>query len=85
MTLQERLRKHAVSLRTNSMPLKNLIPLLNEAADALDSVDYGKIVVPLGYGLRHTVDIHCKEKLKPGGCQLHNLQCGWPACNKVQT
>lgn len=24
----------------------------------------------------------CPEKLKPGGCQLHNLQCGWPACNK---
>lgn len=26
--------------------------------------------------------IRCPEKLKPGGCQLHNLHCGWPACNK---
>lgn len=27
--------------------------------------------------------IYCKEKLQPGGCQLHNLQCGWPACNNA--
>jgi len=26
--------------------------------------------------------IRCPEKLKPGGCQLHNLHCGWPDCNK---
>ncbi len=25
---------------------------------------------------------HCKEKAKPGGCQLHNLQCGYPACDR---
>lgn len=25
---------------------------------------------------------YCPEKLKPGGCQLHNLQCGYPACNQ---
>ncbi len=24
---------------------------------------------------------YCPEKLKPGGCQLHNLHCGYPACN----
>jgi hypothetical protein len=27
---------------------------------------------------------HCSEKRKPGGCQLHNLHCGWPKCNKPQ-
>lgn len=27
--------------------------------------------------------IRCKEKLKPGGCQLHNLHCGWPKCNEA--
>ena len=26
---------------------------------------------------------HCKEKAKPGGCQLHNLQCSYPACDRV--
>lgn len=25
---------------------------------------------------------YCPEKLKPGGCQLHNLHCGYPACNQ---
>lgn len=25
---------------------------------------------------------HCKEKAKPGGCQLHNLQCGYPDCDR---
>jgi hypothetical protein len=24
---------------------------------------------------------YCPEKLKPGGCQLHNLHCGYPKCN----
>lgn len=25
----------------------------------------------------------CKEKAQPGGCQLHNLQCGYPACDSA--
>jgi hypothetical protein len=25
---------------------------------------------------------HCEENLKPGGCQLHNLHCGYPACDR---
>lgn len=25
---------------------------------------------------------HCKEKAKPGGCRLHNLQCGYPVCDR---
>jgi len=29
--------------------------------------------------------IHCPEKLKKGGCQLHNLHCGWPKCNALPT
>ena len=24
---------------------------------------------------------HCPELKKPGGCQLHNLHCGYPKCN----
>lgn len=31
------------------------------------------------------VAIHCPEKRKPGGCQLHNLHCGWPECNKPES
>lgn len=25
---------------------------------------------------------YCAEMKKPGGCQLHNLHCGYPNCNK---
>jgi hypothetical protein len=25
---------------------------------------------------------HCVEKAKPGGCQHHNLQCGYPDCDR---
>lgn len=25
---------------------------------------------------------HCPNHNKPGGCQLHNLQCGWPSCDR---
>lgn len=25
---------------------------------------------------------HCKEKAKAGGCPLHNLQCGYPECDR---
>ncbi len=25
---------------------------------------------------------HCKEKAQPNGCRLHNLHCGYPACDR---
>lgn len=25
---------------------------------------------------------HCEQMKKPGGCQLHNLHCGYPKCNE---
>jgi hypothetical protein len=25
---------------------------------------------------------HCKEKAKPGGCELHNHHCGYPECDR---
>ncbi len=28
---------------------------------------------------------HCKEMKKPNGCQLHNLQCGYPECDRKPT
>ncbi len=27
---------------------------------------------------------HCENHNKPGGCQLHNLQCGYPKCDRKQ-
>lgn len=28
---------------------------------------------------------HCANHAQPGGCQLHNLQCGYPACDRKPT
>lgn len=28
---------------------------------------------------------HCAERAKPNGCQLHNLQCGYPDCDRRLT
>ena len=25
---------------------------------------------------------HCERHKQPGGCDLHNLHCGWPACDR---
>lgn len=30
----------------------------------------------------HYTEGHCAEKRKPGGCQLHNLHCGYPECDR---
>jgi hypothetical protein len=27
----------------------------------------------------------CIEKAKPGGCQLHNLHCNFPACDRKES
>jgi hypothetical protein len=27
---------------------------------------------------------HCEEKKKPGGCQLHNLHCRYPDCDRKE-
>lgn len=28
---------------------------------------------------------HCQEKAKPGGCQLHNIHCGFPDCDRKKS
>lgn len=28
---------------------------------------------------------HCEKNNQKGGCQLHNLQCGWPNCDRKPT
>jgi hypothetical protein len=25
---------------------------------------------------------HCDNNRRPGGCQLHNVQCGYPQCDR---
>lgn len=40
MELHEQLRHHANTLRTNSMPLADLIPLLQKVADRLEHLEH---------------------------------------------
>jgi hypothetical protein len=39
VSTQEALRRHAKTLRTNSLPLSTFIPLLNKAADRIDELE----------------------------------------------
>lgn len=62
------------TLRAEFSPERcNSVALMHDAIDALAS-EPAPVAQP--------IVIHCPEKLKPGGCQLHNLQCGWPDCNQ---
>jgi len=45
---------------------------IDELRDALNSWENQEQVAIAGL---------CAEKAKPGGCQLHNLHCGYPACD----
>lgn len=38
----------------------------------------GQAALRAGY-----TDGHCAEKAKPGGCQLYNLHCGYPDCDRL--
>lgn len=47
--------------------------LFKAAIQARDSLTEHKPKITTG---------HCKHKNQPGGCQLHNLQCGYPRCDQ---
>ena len=37
---------------------------------------------PIPINAEFTTHGQCSEKKKPGGCQLHNIFCGFPACDR---
>ena len=47
-------------------------------ADAVKALE--EISKALGVPLPYTTG-HCENHKQPGGCPLHNLQCGWPDCD----
>jgi len=52
---------------------------LKRKADLFDAL--AQLPVVQAVRATHTTG-HCKEHAKPGGCQLHNLHCGWPDCDR---
>lgn len=55
-------------------------------ADSLvrDLGERGLRIVPAEPVAEYTTG-HCARKKAPGGCQLHNLQCGYPNCDRKKT
>lgn len=43
-----------------------------------------ELIVATNLNTQTSTTGHCAEKKKPGGCQLHNLQCGYPQCDKKE-
>jgi len=51
---------------------------------------YNQTITAIRAHLDNTKDVepvafttgHCKEEAKVGGCQLHNLHCGYPECDR---
>lgn len=75
--------------------LHRLVDALDEALGQVDQFTHGnthrKAAAAITEGralieqMRAAPDYttgHCAEKNKPGGCQLHNLHCGYPACDR---
>ena len=40
-----------------------------------------RLAQPVQEPVAHTTG-HCENHKQKGGCQLHNLQCGWPDCDR---
>lgn len=70
--------KHIV--RTTPGPQGFQAALVRAGWDAaMTAVEASRAAAP--QSVEPVAEIHCPEKRKPGGCSLHNLQCGWPTCN----
>ncbi len=60
------------------------------AGEWTGTIDRDALVSDIRAHLANTKDVepvafttgHCKEKAKVGGCQLHNLHCGYPECDR---
>lgn len=54
-----------------------------KAADAAVKAEYARAesLKPQPVKQATTTSGHCQHHKGPRGCQLHNLQCGYPACD----
>ena len=53
---------------------------LDYADNAIDALRE-RLAQPVQEPVAHTTG-HCENHKQKGGCQLHNLQCGWPDCDR---
>lgn len=66
-------RAYAVAAEQGDEKQRIVAEVLTECAEQIDAL-LGEVKKPRTG--------RCEEKRKPGGCQLHNLQCGYPKCDE---
>lgn len=58
-------------------------PDLDKATDAAMQATSAEVGASVNNPPNYTTG-HCENHKKPGGCPLHNLQCGYPQCDRRQ-
>jgi hypothetical protein len=73
--------KHGVTRMNHLGEAKGCMPL-HDAITAITAIKQARSASeePVAYTTGH-----CIEKAKPGGCQLHNLHCNFPACDRKES
>ena len=60
------------------------IKVLRDALTLAEKIELFEIALPARHRrprIKYTTG-HCEHNNQPGGCQLHNLQCGYPECDR---
>ena len=75
---EELLRMVATNIRSNLDSLPSI------ASDWVYKIDAAIAALrqPVPDAVQTFTTGHCKNNAQPGGCQLHNLQCGYPDCDR---
>ena len=68
----------ASGVHPDALPDGTLSKSTAKRVEALASASVGRMTMA-----EYTTG-HCPNHNQPGGCQLHNLQCGWPNCDRRQ-
>lgn len=74
MKANDALYEQACALDNQDVPLEEWPELL---IGALSRAGYSVVLTQPQFTTGH-----CAEKARPGGCQRHNLLCGYPDCDR---
>ena len=67
------LMQQALDALNLELPSGAYLELKNALRDRLEQPEQEPVAYTTG---------HCENHKQKGGCQLHNLQCGWPDCDR---
>ena len=98
-TTQESLREHMAMIHELEAALKQALEVLETSTDwnvsatgrqlksmqVITALRTRLAQPPLPVQPEVFTTGHCREKAKPGGCQLHNIHCGFPDCDRKKS